>query len=88
MGKLFNDLAKDHNYGVENLSIELSNQQVKDSGPVYYTLLSGKRAVDYDFVFKNKDSFFNQMREKCEYYHSFKENEKILNNEHVDYHLS
>lgn len=50
--------------------------------------MSGKRAVDYDFVFKNKDSFFNQMREKCEYYHSFKENEKILNNEHVEYHWS
>ena len=47
--------------------------------------MSGKRAVDYDFSFKNKDSFFSQFKNTCEYYHSEKTAEKISNNEQIKY---
>ena len=47
--------------------------------------MSGKRAVDYDFSFKNKDSFFSQFKNTCEYYHSEKTAEKIANKEHIKY---
>ena len=69
----------------DNVIIDTYYEGVSDSGPVYHSIMTGKRNPDYNISYSKSDSLYHQLSKgdnKCWFYiQEYENNEELLKEE-------